>query len=353
MHVHTIQHGQQNGCRAIRLLAGLLLALWLMLAPAALAFQVEDPCREGNLIPNCRFDSFSDAPPRQAPSGWTPYVLSGDLTYLQDTDTYWGPPSLRMWSNGGTFTAGIYTQVGGLQPGGTYVASIGWGGPNAPDTFGRRLGIDPYGGTDPNSPNVVWGPLHYGDGRFLSYTGPYSQANPNISVAARAQGETVTVFLWVEHPRSTGDNLIYIDNIGLRQDTSQPVEPPTPTPLPATATPIPSPTPIPATATPVDTATPTPTETSTPTPSPTPTDTPTPSPTPTGTPSPTATPSPTLTPTATPTRPPRPTATPPSFFTQVGQATRDEPSLLLYAGFASLIGAAGVSGLLWRNLRRK
>ncbi len=56
-------------------------------------------------------------------------MLSGDLSYNQHADTFLGAPSLAMWSDGGTFVAGIYTQVGGLQPGTTYKASMGWGAP--------------------------------------------------------------------------------------------------------------------------------------------------------------------------------------------------------------------------------
>lgn len=336
-----------------------LVAVWLLLTlmPAAVqAGDVQDPCREGNLIANCRFDDFSGASPRQVPAGWTPFIVSGDLTFMQDTDTYFGPPSLRMWSNGGTFTAGIYTQVGGLQPGAAYVASWGWGGPNDPDSFGRKLGIDPTGGVDPLAPSVIWGPLHYGPGRFLSYTGPYSPDNPNVSVSAVAQSSTVTVFVWVEHPRSTGDNLIYIDNVGLHWDANQP--PPTPTAVPATATPAPPVARAQAAATSAPsntpTATPAPTDTPSPTPSPSPTATETPSPTatPTATASPTTTPTPTLTPTATPTRPPRPTATPPSLFTQVEQTATRQPALLLYTGMVSLAGAAGLGGLIWLQRRR-
>lgn len=313
-----------------------------------------DPCEPGNLISNCGFDTFTGSEGRQVPSGWVPFIVSGDLSFRQHSDTMYSVPSLMMWSNGGTFTAGIYTQVGGLQPGATYIASIGWGGPNAPDTFGRRMGIDPTGGTDPLSPNVVWGPLHYGDGRHLNYPGPYSQDNPNLSVAAAAQSGTVTVFVWVEHPRSTGDNLIFIDNVGLRLDPSQPVATPSPTPLPPTDTPVPTPTALPSTATPTPTATPTetptPTPTATSTATPTPTNTPTATPTPTET--PTVTPTPTNTPTATPTRPARPTATPLPLLMQVGRTSQKQPEMLLYTGFVAIIGAVGASGLLWRNLRK-
>jgi hypothetical protein len=326
------------------LLTGLLLVM-LLPSPA----QAQDPCDPGNLIPNCRFDSFSGSPPRQVPSGWAPYVISGDLTFVQDVDTFFGPPSLRMWSSGGTFTAGIYTQVSGLTPGTAYFASIGWGGPNAPETFGRRLGIDPTGGTDPLSPNVVWGPLHYGPGRILNRPGPHSPDKPNLDVSAVAQSDTVTVFLWVEHPRSTGDNLIFIDNIGLRVDPNQP--PPTPTPIPATDTPIPTATPVPATATSTATATATPTETPTATATHTPTDTPTATATATPTDTPTQTPTPTETPTATATRPPRPTATPLPVLLAAGRASQQKPTNLLYAGLISLLLAAGVSLLIWRILR--
>jgi hypothetical protein len=335
--------------------AGWLLALLLVALPGR-AFAQEDPCGPGNLIWNCRFDSFTGSPPRQVPAGWTPFVVSGDLTFMQDSDTYFGPPSLRMWSNSGTFTAGILTQVTDVQPGATYAASWGWGGPNDPDSFGRKLGIDPTGGTDPLSPNVVWGPLHYGPGRFLNYPGPHSQDNPNVSVAAAAQSSTITVFVWVEHPRSTGDNLIYIDQVGLRLDSSAPpAAPATATPAPATATPAltRAPTRAAATAMATQTFTATPTDLPTATASSTPTDTPTPTVTPTDTPTPTATPSPTLTPTASPTLAARPTATPQPIYVELSRASQRQPSLLLFSGFGSLAVAAIAALLIWRVARRE
>ncbi len=273
--------------------AGALLALLVVLTLSSLTtlpVMAQHGCDPGNLIPNCNFDTFTGSPPRQVPEGWAPFVLSGDLTYMQDSDTYWGPPSLRMWSNGGTFVAGIYTQVGGLQPGVAYKASVGWAGPNEPDAFGRRLGIDPTGGTDPNAATVVWGPMHRGPGRILNYPPPA----PNIDVSAVAKSSTVTVFVYVDHNYSTGDNLIFVDAVGLYVDPEQPApapEPPSPTPVPATArrplsrrlglatrtyTPTATPT---ATLTP--TATATATQTATPTITPTPTQTYTPTPTPT------------------------------------------------------------------------
>ena len=329
----------------------MLAFLLLALLPTAALAQENDPCAPGNLIWNCRFDEFVGSPPNQIPSGWNAFVVDGSLTFMQDTDTVFGAPSLRMWSNGGTFTAGIWMHVGDLQPGATYSASWGWGGPNTPDNFGRKLGIDPTGGTDPLSPNVRWGPLHYGPGRILNRPGPHSPDKPNVGVAAVAESSTVTVFVWVEHPSSTGDNYIFVDQVGLRQDSSAPVA--TATAVPPTATPIPqaTATSLPPTATATAEATATPTETATP--SPTPTDTPSPTPTATATASPTATATPTTTPTRTPVLEVRPTATPEPFYVELSRSSQQEPSLLLYGGFGSLVLALAAGALLFWSSRSR
>lgn len=307
----------------------------------------EHGCPPGNLISNCNFDAFYGSPPRQIPADWAPFVLSGSLDFSQHVDTVWGAPSLRMWSNGDTFVAGIYTQVGGLTPGVAYKASIGWGAPNAPDAFGRRLGIDPTGGTDPNAATVVWGPMHRGPGRILNYAPP----EVNIDVSAVAQSATVTVFVFVDHNYSTGDNFIFIDAVSLIVDPVQPAA----TPVPPTAEPVyvqelPTPVPPSPTPTPTETATASPTPTLTPTPSPTATATPTP--TETLTPTPTYTPSPT----STSTLPPRPTATPSigrrSASRAAAAATGSAPLALLWGGIGAL-GGAGVLGAAAVMLRRR
>lgn len=292
-----------------------------------------EPCNPPNVIPQsvCDMDSFYGSPPRQIPNGWTEFILAGDPTYMQDVDTYWGPPSLRIWSSGGTFKAGVYTQVP-VTPGAGYRASIAWGAPNAPETFGRQLGIDPTGGTDPNSPTVIWGPMHWGPGRILNYPPP----DVNIDVRARAVSDTMTVFFLVDHPTSTGDNLIFVDAIALYPDESAPaVElPPTETPTPevvAAAAP-PTPLPVPPTATSAPAATPT----ELPTATPIPTDTPTPTLTPTHTPSPTATSSPTWT--------PWPSVTP-SGSAVDWQRAENEILALAQSARASVLAVVGVLGL--------
>ncbi len=311
-----------------------------------------EPCNPPNVIPQgvCDMDSFHGDPPRQVPNGWADFMLSGDAEYSQDSDTYWGAPSLRMHNSGGTFKGGIYTQVQ-VTPGAGYRASCAWGAPNAPDQFGRQLGIDPTGGTDPNSPNIIWGPMHWGPGRILNYPPP----DVNVDVKARAVNSTITVFFLTDHPQSTGDNLIFIDAIALYPDESAPA---------AAAPPAPSPTPVPPTQAPVEAApvaaapvaakveaavalptdTPTATFTPMPTDTPTATDTPTPPPTPT--------------PTFTATWTPWPTSTPASGLAQAqlqllgATTTGNMPMGLMMLGLLSFGGAGLCGGSLWWLRRR-
>jgi hypothetical protein len=299
----------------------------------ALPASAQHGCESGNLIPNCDFNDFSG----NLPAGWSSFVLAGSAgftpVYGSESHSSYGT-SLRIDSPG-AYVAGIFSQVGGLTPGTAYKASLGWGAPTAPtDTFGRQLGIDPTGGTNPSAPSVVWGPMHWGDGRMLNYPVP----DVNIDISAVAQASTVTVFIKVDHNRAVPGTMIFLDAISLIRD---PVQPP-PTAVPPTVVP----TRIPPTRVP-STSTPTPTSTNTPTPLPTATPTNTPTPTATHTPTITPTPTPTETPTATPTStlPARPTATPGA---PAGKWRLDDPAPgnLLYGGVGALLGAGFLAGAL-------
>lgn len=334
--------------------------LGLLVAGSQPAY-ASQPCESPNIIPQavCDMDSFYGDRPRQGPVGWTIFVLSGEPDFYQDDHTFFGGPNLTIWSNGGTFKAGIYTQVP-VTPNAGYRASISWGAPNAPDLFGRQLGIDPTGGTDPNAATVIWGPMHWGEGRILNYPPP----DVNIDVKARAVGETMTVFFLTDHPSSSGDNLILVDAIALYPDESAPAAiaaPPTNTPEP-TATP----TAVEEVAASIDdqalaaAAAPAFEAAATETPTAAPTETPTPTPLPTDT--PTATPSPTPTATYTPlptaTWTPWPTATPDNQLdvTEL-QARLRGNERTLNAGLLTLgvlsFGGAGLFGSLFWWLRRR
>ncbi len=294
--------------------------------------RAQDPCGAPNVLPanSCNFENWSGDPPRSLPEGWTPFVLSGDIEYARDDHSYFGGGTLRMRNSGSAFKGGIYTSVP-VTPGAGYKASVWWGAPNAPDLFGRQLGLDPTGGTDPNSPNIIWGPMHFGDGRMLNYN---PGEGPNIDVRARPDGDRMTVFFLVDHPSSSGDNFIYIDVITLVPDESAPARvAPTATPEPPTATPEPPPVVEVAAAAAVAAApaAAAPTDTPSPSPTPQPTSTPTATPSPT----PTVTPTPTLTPTPSPTWTPWPTALPISFIDRAGGA--------LEGGLATPVGEEGVN----------
>jgi hypothetical protein len=334
----------------------LIIGVWLLLASPVAA---DSPCNQpGNLTYNCRLDNFVDRTQggsiKQVPDGWAFFVLMGDPEMRPSIDTLWGAPSQEIWSDGGAFTAGIYQQVK-VTPGVVYLANIGWAAPTKPD-FERRLGLDPKGGTDPLAPSVKWGPASW-----------EVTAMPDLTVSARAEGETMTLFVWVHHPHSYGVDQVFLDDVGLWPDPNQPaatvtpVPSPTPTARPPTRTPSPlSPTDT-ATAPPpspvsTDTATPVPpTETATETPTPTPlppTETPTPLP-------PTDTPTPTWTPTATPVPIARvasaATAAPAVRPAQSGGATGQPAPVLLYVAGAAL-GAAillvAVILVVWARGRR-
>ncbi|MGA9349866.1 MAG: hypothetical protein WBW48_13830 [Anaerolineae bacterium] len=161
-----------------------------------------------------------------------------------------------------------------------------------PGKYWLSVGIDPYGGVDPYSDQIIWSNKieHYDE-------------HVQLSVAVVAQADHVTVFTkaapeWcVKHNDSYWDDARLSIPLPFKVFLPLVFKNPTPTPT-ATSTVTPTPT----------TPTPTYTPTNTPTPSPTatPTDTPTTTPTPTAT--PTATTPPTVTSTITPTA--TPTATP-------------------------------------------
>ncbi len=218
----------------------------------------------------------------------------------------------------GNFEAGVLQQVGGITPGSRLRLdwwAMSWscdkeskgnceGATSGdPSPMHLRIGIDPTGGTDYNSPQIVWS----------DEQNAYDAWYP-FSVEAVAASSTVTVFFYSYPEYRSQDNNVYIDDASLVVVAP----PPTATRRPATRVP-PSATPAPATATTVPTETPTqtppppteppvPTDTTPPTYTPAPTYTfaPTYTDVPTYTPPPTYTPQPAVAPTATPPSPTRP-----------------------------------------------
>lgn len=303
-----------------------LLVLLLCSAGISAAYGLVSAQAGANLLVNRDFDTFASVTPNKlVPTGWWYFQLRGNPAFDQSPDTAFGAPSLRVWSDGEPFTAGIYQEVPNITPGVAYRATIGWAASSVPG-MERKLGIDPFGGTDPLSPNVIWGPSCWDKTRM-----------PDLAVSAVAQSTKITLFVWVNHDQTFGADQCFLDAVTLTVDPNQPQPTPTFTALPATATFTPAP--------PTRTPTPLPTATASPTPSATATDTATPTitATPTHTASPTATATSSATPTSTPTATATFTPTPTPF---LGINLDTAADLFLGIGLVGIAGVAMLSLLL-------
>jgi LysM repeat protein len=129
---------------------------------------------------------------------------------------------------------GLYQRVTGLTSGTTLRFSIfmqawqcanlddcGKGGSHSDQPFAMHLkvGIDPFGGTDPFSPNVVWSPERESFDQWTEF-----------AVQAKAQGDAVTVFT---HSRAEFDwarqlNNVYLDDASLAVSSGEAATPSTP-----------------------------------------------------------------------------------------------------------------------------
>ena len=225
-------------------IAALVLGIVTLVVPPALAQEPE------NLIFNWSFED-----------GFYPYPMGGGVAnywvaFVEETIPPETPPifrltgyddfpeahegihSQRIWADGTGFIAGIYQQVPGVTPGVAYKAWVVWAAARSSGgagfTMGRKIGIDPYGGTDPRSPDIVWSPEIWG---------PYKkQYELVLNVSAVAQAETITVFLRVDNHVTHGQDEVFFDEVLLIVDPDQPTVTPTP---PPTSTPTPTETPLP------------------------------------------------------------------------------------------------------------
>jgi hypothetical protein len=119
-----------------------------------------------------------------------------------------GDAAQVLWSSY-QFDGGVYQQVSGLTPGHAYRFFIKmttyWRGPGYPDTNGvmvKQVGLDPYGGTDPASENIIWSNT---DGDDKAWVG--------MEVAATAETGTMTVFAKVSAPENNSYNHTDLDMV--------------------------------------------------------------------------------------------------------------------------------------------
>jgi hypothetical protein len=356
------------------ILLGVVVGLLPSLGPVA-QDSPPDVCQEGeNIMPNCNFDG--------GVNGWTPFIEEGaaNFSVLQGGGECHAPlcPAGYIVTES-HFVGGIYQQVPVVK-GNTYFANVVW---LAFDSFandksvnavaggiGRRIGIDPFGGADPRSPNVIWGPENWrNDCKICA----------NQEVTAQAQADVLTVFLRIDdrwrlraaekgYAVPPSKDQFWIDDIGLKQVAGSvaPAVAPTDTPVPPTDTPIPEPptaTPAPATEEPqeevITSLADAPTEIAQvkssseaeavspiATPAPVNVIAPPPTLTPSATPSPTATLEERERPHPTPTRTRRPTPTPEAAPLSAGMLGVAGTTICVGGGFLGLMGAV-LTGLVW------
>jgi hypothetical protein len=238
----------------LRIILFLILVTFLFgIAPSVVLTQDNPPdvCQQSeNILPNCNFDGGKDH--------WQSFTEDGSAIFevLQGGGGCHAPlcPAGYIVTES-HFVGGIYQQVP-VAKGNTYYANIVWlvfdSFVNDNSVFdqvggiGRKLGIDPFGGTDPTSGNIIWGPEN---------TRNDCKICGNQEVTATAQADTITLFLriddkWRQRAAEKGFSIpvskdqFWIDDIGLKQvdgSAAPAAVPPTDTPPPPTDTPVPEP----------------------------------------------------------------------------------------------------------------
>lgn len=178
---------------------------------------LKDPCEKqpNNMVTNGGMGpDASDTSYGTVATGWTPFIFNGAppnfrVVFNEGTDGI----SQQIYGNG-TFDAGVYQTVGNLQSGSYYWFRLGkslaakdYGGGNTRvDSIGRKVGVDPFGGTDPKSPNVIWGPDYF--------NGVAATNILEMILVFPARSDRATFFLrGMATDGSSGENRVWFDSV--------------------------------------------------------------------------------------------------------------------------------------------
>ncbi len=221
-------------------------------------FALKDPCAldPNNLVTNGSMGPGHGTQYGLAADSWDPFIYDGTPPQFRWVSNEQIDPngSQQIFSTN-TFDAGIQQTVHNLQPGAYYMFRLGYSlaaksysGPNVRvDSIGRKVGVDPFGGTDPKSPNVIWGPDFFNGQAALNL--------PEMTMVFAARSPNATIFLRaIARDSSGGENRVWLDAVCMQSLPGLPTAtPPAPTatPVPPTATPRPIPTRVPATKAPI------------------------------------------------------------------------------------------------------
>lgn len=162
------------------------------------------------LVLDCTMDGFYGT--SGAGSGpWKPFLISGSRGIgLAPVEGWPKGPSVQLHGQNSPFDAGIFQTVA-VTPGLGYHFDLAWAvetidgkGWHSGFQINRRLGIDPYGGTDPNSSNIQWSSDYFGSGKF------------DLALDAYAQSASMTVYVRVNNPYTDHVVDVYLDTASLK-----------------------------------------------------------------------------------------------------------------------------------------
>mgnify|MGYP005840192269 CR=1 FL=1 len=147
-------------------------------------------------------------------SGWTGFGSAPNVyvgPWFGGIEAHSGSHFLGMATNWGTPTGGVYQKVTGL-PAGTYTFTAFarlYHGDNPYSETKERIGVDPFGGTDPASANVQWSAWDY---NFWHWESWWKQlTTPAVSVG----GGSATVFVHYDDPTPQGWHIHAYDDLAL------------------------------------------------------------------------------------------------------------------------------------------
>lgn len=213
--------------------AAILLALLFFASTARSTFAQDPGCIEAasNLLHDCGFVDFYGN--EGAGSGvWKIAKLSGTVGIgLHESDAW--PKGPSVWFKADAPFDGVIFQQVRVTPGKGYhftlpyaVVNLNGKGWSEDNQVNRRLGIDSFGGTDPNSPNIKWTPDYFGKAKVTE----------SIDLDEYARAETITVFIRVINPYTDRHVDVFVDSPALMENTSMAplqVSAPSVTPPPA------------------------------------------------------------------------------------------------------------------------
>ena len=176
---------------------------------------LKDPCPAdpNNLLQNAAMDPGGDTQYGSVVNAWQPFIFNGSppqFRWVNNEGIYRGQSQQIFSTN--TFDAGIYQVITNLTPNNYYWFRLGWApaaksysGPNVDsNAVGRKVGVDPFGGTDPKSPNVIWGPDFFGDTKGLNRN--------QLILFFPARASSVTIFMRaLATDGSNGENRVWFN----------------------------------------------------------------------------------------------------------------------------------------------